>query len=211
MANLIIEEIRHISSFLRRNYRETIVIGLAALFITLYEYQKIDPIWFRALIFLAILPIVSIIALLRENPLDFGFRLGNYRIWLFHVGVFVLVGFPILYALSNVASLKDFYTREQINFLKYSLDSAAFFFAWEFFFRGFLLFGLRAKLKEMSILVQMVPFVLIHFGKPELETISTIPMGIYFGYVAYRGNSYWPAYIIHMFINISFRIFVNLD
>ena len=63
----------------------------------------------------------------------------------------------------------------------------------------------------MSILVQMIPFVLIHFGKPELETISTIPMGIYFGYVAYRGNSYWPAFIIHMFINILFRIFVNLN
>jgi membrane protease YdiL (CAAX protease family) len=55
----------------------------------------------------------------------------------------------------------------------------------------------------------MVPFVLLHLGKPELETLSTIPMGLYLGFVAYRGGSFWPAVIIHVFINISFRALVN--
>ncbi len=76
--------------------------------------------------------------------------------------------------------------------------------------RGFLLFGLKEKLGELSIVVQMIPFVLMHFGKPELETLSTIVTGLYFGYVAYRGNSFWPAFIIHLFINVFFVSLVSL-
>ena len=48
-----------------------------------------------------------------------------------------------------------------------------------------------------------------HDGKPEIEMISTIIMGIYFGYVAYRSNSCWPAVLIHIYINITARVFVN--
>ena len=66
------------------------------------------------------------------------------------------------------------------------------------------------KFKEGSILLQTIPFVLLHLGKPELETISTIITGILFGYVAYRGKSFWPAFIIHMFINVFFVGLINL-
>jgi membrane protease YdiL (CAAX protease family) len=79
----------------------------------------------------------------------------------------------------------------------------------EFLYRGFLLFGLKEKFQEGSILLQMVPFVLLHLTKPELETISTIITGILFGYVAYRGKSFWPAFIIHLFINVFFVGLIN--
>jgi len=55
----------------------------------------------------------------------------------------------------------------------------------------------------------MVPFVLLHIGKPGLETLSTIITGILFGYIAFRGKSYWPAFIIHLFINVFFVLLVN--
>ena len=97
----------------------------------------------------------------------------------------------------------------QFNAGKYALETIVYLFAWEFIFRGFLLFGLKERFSDGSILIQMIPFVLTHLGKPEIETISTIIMGIYFGYVAYRGNSFWPAFIIHTFINITFVVFVN--
>jgi uncharacterized protein len=79
----------------------------------------------------------------------------------------------------------------------------------EFMYRGFLLFGLKDKFKEGSILIQLIPFVLLHLGKPEVETVSTIITGILFGYICYRGKSYWPALIIHMFINIFFVSLIN--
>jgi uncharacterized protein len=71
------------------------------------------------------------------------------------------------------------------------------------------LFGLKDKLKEGRILLQMVPSVLMHLGKPELETISTLFTGILFGYICYRGKSYWPALIIHVFINVFFVAAIN--
>jgi membrane protease YdiL (CAAX protease family) len=55
----------------------------------------------------------------------------------------------------------------------------------------------------------MIPFVLLHLGKPELETISCLFTGILFGYIAYRGKSFWPVFLIHLFINVYFVWLIN--
>jgi len=209
VAKLFKQELQAIGSFFKRNYREIVIIGLATLFLTVAGYHPIGPPWVSSLIYFAVLPILTII-ILRRNPLDFGLRLGNFKVWGFYVIVTLIVALPILYVASRSSALAQYYTIQKFDVVKYCLETTVYLFAWEFIFRGFLLFGLKDKLKESSILVQMVPFVLVHFGKPEIETISTILTGIYFGYVAYRGNSYWPAFIIHLFINIVFLIFVNV-
>jgi membrane protease YdiL (CAAX protease family) len=99
---------------------------------------------------------------------------------------------------------------EKFNFLSYFLTSCVSLAASEYLYRGFLIFGLEEKFKEGSILIQVIPFVLLHLGKPELETLSTLFTGVLFGYVAYRGKSYWPAFIIHLFINVYFVALINL-
>ena len=71
-----------------------------------------------------------------------------------------------------------------------------------------MLFVLRIKFGEGSILIQMIPFVLLHLGKPEIETVSTIFTGLLWGYICYRGNSFWPAYIMHMIVNVANKAFV---
>jgi membrane protease YdiL (CAAX protease family) len=210
MLRLFKTETRELYAFLRRYNRETIVTCMAALCLALNEYHPIRPEWVSSLVYYAIIPILTIIFLLRRNPLDFGLRLGNWRLWGFHLAVVVILGLPILYAASRIPSVVEYYTQEEFRLVRYSLEIAAYLFGWEFILRGFLLFGLKEKLGEASILVQMVPFVLLHFGKPEIEMVSTIIMGIYFGYVAYRGNSCWPTVIMHIYINITARVFVNL-
>jgi len=210
MINLFKTEIKGIYLFLKRNYNEVVILGSATLFAILKVYNPVWNQWFSHLLYYAFLPILVIIVLLRKNPLDFGLKLGNPRIWGFYVAITCLIGLPILYFASWSTSLQEYYRIEQFNPLIYLLETAVILFAWEFYFRGFLLFGLKEKLAEKSILVQMVPFVLLHIGKPEIETLSTILTGIYFGYIVYRGNSYWPAFIIHLFINISLVLFVNL-
>jgi len=210
MLKLLKTELRELYAFLRRHGRETIVVCVASLCLALQDYHSFRPDWASSLVYYAILPILSIIFLLRKNPIDFGLRLGNWRIWGVHLAVVVILGLPILYATSRMPSVAGYYTQVEFRLVRYSLEIAAALFAWEFILRGFLLFGLREKLGEASILVQMVPFVLLHFGKPEIEMVSTIIMGIYFGYVAYRSNSCWPAVIMHIYINITARVFVNL-
>ena len=162
MTNLSKKEIKDIYSFSKRNYSEIVVIRLATLFLTINSYHSIEPPWVSSLIYFAILPILTIIVLLRRNPLDFGLRFGNCRLWCFHVTIAFLVGLPTLYIASRISSLEGYYTIQQFDLLKYSLETIVYLFAWEFLFRGFLLFGLKEKLKESSILIQMIPFALLH-------------------------------------------------
>jgi membrane protease YdiL (CAAX protease family) len=57
---------------------------------------------------------------------------------------------------------------DKFDLLQHILVMAAYLFAWEFIFRGFLLFGLKERLGPWSMVIQMIPFVLLRFGKPEL-------------------------------------------
>lgn len=210
MVTLFWTELKTLGSFFRRHRREAGVIALACLLIILHEYNPLDKVWLNSLVYYGAAPLAAIAVFFRARYLDFGFRLGNWKVWGLHVLVTLVIAVPVLLISSRSESLQAYYTIEDFSLAWYSLEALAYLFGWEFLFRGFLLFGLREKLGEYAVLVQMIPFVLLHIGKPEIETISTIFMGIYFGYVAYRGNSYWPALIIHLAINIGFRAIVNL-
>ena len=204
------KEFSAIGLFLARNKNEIIVIGSAMLFLSLANYHPLPYEWLSDIVYYALLPFLVIVLFLRKNILDFGFRPGDVRKWAAYVGITCLIGAPILFAASRMGAFQGYYDREQFSFISYVLVSCISLFAQEFLFRGFLIFGLKDRFKEGSILVQMIPFVIVHFGKPELETLSTILTGIYFGFIVYRTNSYWPALLIHLFINIFFVASVNL-
>jgi membrane protease YdiL (CAAX protease family) len=74
---------------------------------------------------------------------------------------------------------------------------------WEFFFRSFMLFGLEPALGELAIYVQMIPFVIAHIGKPEIETLSSIVGGILIGYIVRECRSFWPAFALHVLIGLA--------
>jgi membrane protease YdiL (CAAX protease family) len=209
MIRLLKEELIAIGRFLKRNGSETIIIVSAILFLLLDWYHPLEQEWLGTFIYCAICPILVILIILRKNPLNFGLRLGVPRIWGLHVGVICLVAAIVLYASSFSTSLQSYYRTADFDFPNYFWTSCVSLSASEFIYRGYLLFGLKDKLKEGAILLQMIPFALMHLGKPELETISTIFTGILFGYVAYRGKSFWPAFIIHLFINVFFVTFIN--
>ncbi|MFA5317482.1 MAG: CPBP family intramembrane glutamic endopeptidase [Dehalococcoidales bacterium] len=206
---LLREELANIYDILKRNSNETAIIVAATLFFVLNRYHPIQNDWLSSFVYFAVLPILVIVLVLRKNPLDFGLRLGNVRIWGFYVLVIIFVSAAILYACSYNHALQNQYRMANFNLLCYFLKGVISLSAQEFIYRGFLLFGLKDKFKEGSILLQMVPFVLLHLGKTELETLSTIITGVLFGYVAYRSKSYWPAFIIHLFINIFFVSLIN--
>ena len=136
--------------------------------------------------------------------------LGGGRLWLLTAGltIFVVVAYQLAFSGEIVVDLSAAWKAGEVQTIL--LRQAVVGIVEETLFRGFLLFGLRNKMGELSILVQIVPFVLVHFGKLELETLSTLVTGLYFGYIAYRTDSYWPAFLIHLFINVVFIAMVNL-
>ena len=209
MINLFKQELGEIYSFFKNNYKEAVVLCMSTLFLVLAICRPIgSSLVVNYAVYYIIFPAFTILIILRKNPLDFGLRLGNYKLWGFYVAITVLIAIPVLYVGSLFSSVGQYYTK--------SFDCYSFFtqmvpllFAWEYLLRGFLLFGLKEKFKETSILIQMVPFVLLHIGKPEIEILMCIPMGLWFGYIAYRGKSFWPAFITHTFINFILKYFVN--
>jgi len=209
MANNISTELKNLIGFLKNWYNEIVVICFATLFMILHSYREIENFWISSFIYFGIFPVLTILIFLRKNPLDFGLRLGNYRLWLPYVLIFLAIAIPILYFTSDMSSVQGYYrSHRNFDLLKYALQMGVYMLGWEFLFRGFMLFGLKEKFKEGSIIIQMIPFVLLHFGKPEIETISTIFTGLLWGYICYRGKSFWPAFIMHIVVNISNKVFV---
>ncbi len=88
----------------------------------------------------------------------------------------------------------------------------AFFYAmWEFFFRGFMLFGLRKSIGDWpAICVQVIPSCLWHVGMPTPELLSSIAGGVLFGLLALRTRSIlWPM-VLHTGIGVVTDIFIVL-
>ena len=77
------------------------------------------------------------------------------------------------------------------------------FFALEFFFRGFMVHGLRQRLGIYAIFVMTVPYCMIHFGKPMAETFGAIGAGIVLGLMSLKTRSIWLGACLHVAVAMS--------
>ncbi len=77
------------------------------------------------------------------------------------------------------------------------------FFALEFFFRGFMVHGLRRRLGFYSIFVMTVPYCMIHYGKPMPETFAAIGAGIVLGMMSLKTRSIWLGACLHVAVAMS--------
>ena len=77
------------------------------------------------------------------------------------------------------------------------------FVAVEFFFRGFLLFAFEKELGHKAVLLPLIPYVMIHFGKPFPETVGAIIAGLVLGTMALRSKSIFPGICVHFSIAIG--------
>ncbi len=82
-------------------------------------------------------------------------------------------------------------------------------FCWEWFFRGFALFGMAQGLGFIAaIALQAVIFGFAHMGKPPVEMWSAFVGGLVLGSLAWREKSFFPAFLIHALIHVSWAILV---
>lgn len=90
------------------------------------------------------------------------------------------------------------------NFLIWELAYILQFFALEFFFRGYLLYTLNKHVDQwLSIAIMLVPYVMIHFHKPFLETMGAIVAGIVLGYLSLKNRSWLGGAILHSLVAVS--------
>jgi membrane protease YdiL (CAAX protease family) len=181
----------------------TLLIISSVLLLTLQYYHRLTP-WFALdlVVFCLIAPLIIILVFWRENPAGYGLRLGNWKLGLvFTVGGIALMT-PILWVMARTQAFQAYYSSSAMAWSWLALDNAAHLFSWEFFFRGFLLFGLARRYGDNAIWLQAIPFAIVHFGKPEAETFSTIFGGAAFGYVALKTDSMLYPFLIHWYIQV---------
>lgn len=88
---------------------------------------------------------------------------------------------------------------------------AVYLFCWEWFFRGFLLFGVaQGWTWPVAILVQAVLFGLAHAGKPQAEMLGAFGGGLILGWIAWREKSFLTAFLAHFWIHLSWVLLIRL-
>jgi len=180
-----------------------ILISSTLLLIIRHYHTVLGDETISSFVFYCLIPLGIIIFILREDPRDFGLRVGNWRKGaLFSLLGIALMGVVIV-GLAQVTEFQQYYglaafrEPDSRGLTELALRMGVYMFSWEFMFRGFLLFGLKDRLGPLAIWIQAIPFAIMHLGKPELETLSTIFGGAAFGYVDLESRSVLPSVLIH--------------
>ena len=131
------------------------------------------------------------------------------------LAVCIAIMLPIVYAMSLTASFSAKYPFLKVyngdpylssTLLIWELVYFLQFFGLEFFFRGFLVHGLKASLGFYSIFVMTVPYTMIHFQKPMPETFAAIFAGIFLGWISYKNGTIWLGLVLHCSVAFSMDI-----
>ncbi|MFO0552268.1 MAG: CPBP family intramembrane glutamic endopeptidase [Polyangiaceae bacterium] len=80
---------------------------------------------------------------------------------------------------------------------------ASSFVALEYFFRGYLVHGLRRVMGYSAVFVPILPYVMIHYGKPPAEAIGSAITGFVLGTVSLKTRSILGGCGIHIAVAVG--------
>jgi membrane protease YdiL (CAAX protease family) len=153
-----------------------------------------------------LLPLLVIKLVFRQRLAYYGLKLnGMFRDMWVYGAMLACVG-PAVVAVSFTEPFLAKYPFYRLGpgeplwprFILWEVLYALQFVALEFFFRGFLVHGTRRRLGYYSIFAMMVPYCMIHFGKPLLETFAAIVAGIVLGIMSLKNRSIWMGALLHI-------------
>jgi membrane protease YdiL (CAAX protease family) len=158
-----------------------------------------------------VLPAAVIRLVFKKRLADYGLRLdGMFQdVWIY--GLMFAGMIPIVLAVSYSPRFLAVYPFYKLapgeslwpRFLAYEMLYILQFVALEFFFRGFLVHGTRRRFGFYSVLVMMIPYAMIHFGKPMLETLAAIAAGIVLGSMSLKTRSVIMGAALHVGVALT--------
>lgn len=218
----------------------TLIVGLliaAYLFWTNPDDKSPESYWFINTGLCLWLPLVTMMLFLKQEPSQFGMTTGDRRMGLKWTVIAWVVMALILAIVVSLPSWREQFQQQYlygrlsrplegvgpVYFLGhvhlkalvfYELAMGYYMFCWEFFFRGFLLFGLqKSRIGSWgAVLVQAVLFALLHWSyvpgasKPPVEVLSALPGGIILGILALRTRSFLYGFLAHWAISLTLDI-----
>ena len=159
----------------------------------------VEPLSAQRLVYFLVLPVGIVLLGFRDRPARYGLTFGDWR-WgagLLIVGLVVML--PIILWLSSLEQFRTYYPTGSSP-AALVLDHLVELLPAEFLLRGFLMFALWRRIGPLALVVQLIPFVLTHIGKPEVELWSTFIGGSVFAWLDWRtGSILWSA-IGHVYV-----------
>lgn len=181
----------------------TILISSTSLLIISHYHTLLGDATLSSFILYFLIPLGIIVLVFREDPRRFGLTLGDWKSGAISSTVGIALMAVVIVALVQLEEFRQYYTLgileqpDLARWVEFALRQGVYMFSWEFIFRGFMLFGLKERFGSLAIWIQAIPFAIMHLGKPELETLSTVFGGAAFGYIDLESRSVFPSVVIH--------------
>lgn len=163
-----------------------------------------------------VLPALVCRFVLRRPLREFGVKLSGafagFPIYLTMLGVML----PIILLVSASGDFQETYPFYPVQrgeslgwaFWCWELIYGLQFVALEFFFRGFILHGTRRRFGVYAVFVMMVPYCMIHYGKPLPEALASIVAAVALGFMSLATRSIWMGALLHITVAWSMDLVV---
>jgi membrane protease YdiL (CAAX protease family) len=143
-----------------------------------------------------------------------GVAIGDWRWWLPRFGVLMALIVPTIAIAAWVSpDLLEFYpeykpARTDWRLLVYCQIGTGFYMlGWEYFYRGFLTFGVASRANASAAAVlQALPFLLLHAGKPEIEVIASYVGSVVLAAWCLRARTFLPSVLLHWGLNLTMEV-----
>ena len=219
--------------------KPTIILLLTPLILTTFKYygsksfylQELSSrmVWFGSVettgalyaflssfLLLGVIPALIVKFVFHESLASYGVRVGD---WAFGLKALLILAPIFIIATYPSSKMPDFLAEYPLNkeagvsaaaFLHHALTYLLFYLGWEFFFRGFMQFGLRQSLGDWNaILVQTALSCILHIGKPSGEIYSSILGALLWGILVFRTRSILYALLLHWLLGVSLDFFIS--
>ena len=176
--------------------------------------ELIGYLWwgFWHLLCFIIIPMLTIRLVLKQSLKEYGWQWGSVKEhWLGYVLLATpIIGFAIIASFGDdFSSHYPFYKRAHRSWTDLLLWECIYiiqFIGVEFFFRGFLVNGLRVQFGSLSVAVMCLPYLMLHFPKLWPESMGAILFGFFLGILAVRSRSIWGGVAVHVSIALTMDI-----
>jgi hypothetical protein len=149
------------------------------------------------------LPVLCLTLLFKRRPAEVGLGRGDWKLAVTLALVYIPLVIIGTWVLSDSADFQASYPHYQPAahdwrfFLVYEALFLFYWFGWEYLWRGFVLFGTAHTFGLYAIIVQAMPFAILHFSKPLPEALLSVVGGVALGALVWRCRSFWIAVPIH--------------
>jgi hypothetical protein len=143
----------------------------------------------------------------KDSILDFGLRTKGFlgHAWIY--GLFVAVMIPTMQIVArqpDFGTYYPFYKNASRSWMDFGMWEALYigqFFCLEIFFRGWWVRACRS-FGAAAIFSMVVPYCMIHYGKPYLEACGAIVAGTVLGSLSMKTRSIYAGFLVHITVAI---------